>query len=202
MSLGETEAGLALLRFVWRPLRPVLDFGTPRQSVLRDTPTTSWWDVPVSIVDAGVLHQKHLAPAEVWAVRYLGDAQVGEGITLRWRTRDGEKYMMPLHLGETLPVPLALRDQSRGEIIIANDDPFRDKYKWRLTREGFFRWDELIHDRDEIRNIEWRIEVRRPAKKPWTSRHSYIISVPEGGATNDTFTVSMRRIDRMKDVAR
>ena len=191
MSIESAEAGFSLLRLVWRPMSPVLDFGQPRQDTPRESPKKSWYSVPISIRDAGVLHKTNLPRAQVWAVRYLRNTQVGEGIKLRWNTRDGPMYEMSLELGRIYPVPLAVRDESNGLIVIMSDDVYQEKLKWRLTPDGFFRWDELIHGPQEVNNIEWKIEVHKPAKMPWVSPHSYVVSVPSIDASNDTFRVTV-----------
>lgn len=193
MDIEQADATVSLVKLFWRPLRAELDFADPKQGATLDTPNLSWWHIPISIRDAGIFHKRHILRAEVWATRFLGKSRVGEGIALRWRTRDGPKYQLTLEWGEIYQVPFVWRDEKTGGIVITNDDAFQNHLKWRLGKTGFYKWDQIIHGPDEVKDLEWRIEVRRPAAKPWVSDCSYLISMPNPSDLNDLFHVSANR---------
>ena len=189
-GIGDVDASLSLARLLWRPMRAALEFAPPYQGAVDDAPDRFWWHFCVSVKDAGVLHKTHVRDAEVWALRYLNGTQVSEGITLRWQTRDGPKTKINLYRGEVYKIPFALRDVGDGRIFITSDTWHNENPKWTLTRQGFQRWGQRIHASEDLKDLEWRIQVRAPMQKPWTSPRSYLISIPEQDAPNDTFQVT------------
>lgn len=108
------------------------------------------------------------------------DKSPGSGISLRWRTRDGETSLLTLDPHKPYYAPLFARwephadkpSDIEGAAIICNDNYFAKAPPFSLIKPGVTRAKFQV----ELRSVgrEWR--------SPW-----YLITVPKAGRTNGAF---------------
>ena len=174
---------LNLVRLGYRCMSPNIEFGPPVHRSPPDSSGISWWHIPATVSRSRYLRRLEEADCQIWLIRHWtdqGDAPPGEGIALKWKSRDGDPTSRAtLRNGETVLVPVALRREgSDGYAVLTNDNWFREdstKSKRQLG-PGTYEFD---------------LEVRRGHVK-WLSRHRYVLKVPEPAISNGQFILEMR----------
>ena len=166
-------------RKAWRAMSPRPEFLPPQQRAgVHDTPTLSYWHVPISL-KRPLLGKKKFERCTIWLIRLWGENAPGEGIALRWQSRDGPSVSREtLVYGETIPVPIARRDEAEtNPAVITNENYLNSRgkdIKWPLTTGRYEFW----------------LEVRAGHKR-WRSPHRYVLKVPPDSVSNGHFTLAI-----------
>ncbi len=166
---------LSWIRRIWRRMRPNPEFLCPYQNAGIQDPNLAWWHVPVTIRNWGKIKD-----STICLIRLPGEDSPGDGIALRWQSRDHANGVSraTLRKGERLAVPIVFRlEGGDGSAIITNENWLMHREtKWKLEPRGM--------------PYEFWLEVRRGNSR-WRSPYRYAIGVPPPEVSNGHFTLSI-----------
>ena len=102
---------------------------------------------------------------------------------------------MKLKPGDDYLIPFIVRREGEGVVYLTNDSFFdQNDRKWRFTKDGLYRFNELVHSYDELRRVEWEIQLRREGQRHRppvaVSKCRYLVAVPAAGESNDRLVVT------------
>ncbi len=179
-TFGLLKGLWSLLLKGWETMRPHPKFLAPYQGAGAEEANISWWHVPVTLSLYGSIEG-----AQIWLVRLWGDNPPGDGIALRWQSRDRAEGVSreTLRKGERLNVPIAIRDETwtRGD----GDSP-----RAFITNENYLKRDSPHRWPLYAGVYEFWLEVRR-GDSVWRSPYRYVLRIPQPGQSNGHFTLSI-----------
>ena len=138
-------------------------------------PKSRWWEIPIEVENSIFARKKRIDDVEVAAIRYLGNTRIGEGIALRWRTRDGHDAKCDLEHGRTAYVRFLRQNIGDHRVVLLSDAVHREQIdKWVFRPSGFYRFEERQHSGGELDDLRWSIRLWT-AEDEWESPKFYHI---------------------------